>query len=151
MSDYFSDVADFHVKFELPVSIESRSSTFPKIRYPNLLSESEFNYRISFLFEEIRELIEGQGERNLAKVADSIVDAVYVLLGTAHYMGLPFDTLWEAVHRANMTKRPWREGDPIKPRNVQGLEIVKPEGWVGPNIQRILDIYSAGPDVELTE
>lgn len=134
MSDYFESVAQFHDKFSLPVSSESRSDG----RTPQLLTEEEMDFRTAFLFEEINEMIQGYGEKDLAKVADAIVDAVYVLLGTAHCMGLPFDALWTEVQRANMAKRPWQEGDPLKPRNAVGLDVVKPEGWRPPDIAGVL-------------
>lgn len=142
----FKDVAEFHAKFGLPTASQLGLQTFDsKLRHPQLLPEKEFEFRTAFLFEEIREMLVAQGEKDLPKVADAIVDAVYILLGTAHFMGLPFDELWNAVHRANMQKRPWQEGDPIKPRNAAGLDIVKPPGWQGPNIERIIATYSQDP------
>lgn len=137
MSNYFDDVGKFHEKFNLPVADSATESAH--CRLPQLLSRKEFNFRTAFLFEEIRELIEGYGEQDLAKMADALVDIVYVALGTAHYAGVPFDELWKEVQRANMEKRPWQEGDPVKPRNTTGLEIVKPEGWISPDIRGILE------------
>lgn len=136
MSNYFDDVGRFHGQFDLPVSHETWAKT--GTRLPGVISTTEFNFRIAFLFEELKELIEGNEAGDLGRVADALVDLVWVALGTAHYCGLPFDALWKEVQRANMEKRPWREGDPIKPRNAQGLEIVKPDGWVPPDIEGVL-------------
>lgn len=135
--NYFDDVSDFHQKMGLPVSAESVISSQVS-QPPAILKESDFQFRLAFLYEELRELIEGQTNQNLAQVSDALVDIVYVALGTAHYAGIPFNALWEEVHRSNMTKRPWKEGDPIKPRNTIGLEIVKPEGWKPPDINGTL-------------
>lgn len=127
----FDDVGEFHEKMNLPTS---------SIREPQFVSEGEFNFRTAFLFEEKRELIEGFAERDLAKVADALADLVWVALGTAHYFGIPFNEVWEEVRRANMAKRPWQEGDPLKPRNVVGLEVVKPLGWRPPDIDACLQL-----------
>lgn len=135
--NYFDDVAEFHVSMGLPVSAESMVPTEIS-QTPTPIEFSAFNYRLAFLFEEIRELIEGNVKQDLAKVADALVDIVWVALGTAHYAGIPFDALWEEVKRANMEKRPWKEGDPIKPRNALGLEVVKPDGWRPPDIDGVL-------------
>jgi predicted HAD superfamily Cof-like phosphohydrolase len=139
-SNYFDDVGAFHVKFNLPVSPESSLAIYRPTGY---LSETEFNFRTAFLFEELKEWIEAYGEQNVVKMADALVDLVWVALGTAHYLGIPFDSLWHEVKRANMEKRPWQEGDPIKPRNVQGFEVVKPEGWKPPDIEGIIERFRA--------
>ena len=135
--NYFDDLSQFHQKMGLPVSAESVTPVEIS-QAPGALSSSDFQFRLSFLYEEIRELIEGQTNRDLSKISDALVDIVYVALGTAHYAGIPFDALWQEVQRANMEKRPWREGDPIKPRNTTGLEITKPEGWRPPDIDGVL-------------
>lgn len=140
--NYFDDVAEFHDRFQLPISAESAPITHPLVRSPQVLSESEFNYRDSFLHEEHREFIEGYAEEDLGKMADALVDLVWVALGTAHYLGIPFDALWREVKLANMEKRPWQDGDPIKPRNALGLEVVKPEGWTPPRIHRIIRAFA---------
>lgn len=136
--NYFDDVADFHAKMGLPVSAESTHPAYPGIRPPGILSPKEFEYRWMFLHEELLELVKGFEKGDLAGFGDALVDIVYVVLGTAHYAGIPFNALWQEVQRANMEKRPWKEGDPIKPRNTTGLEVVKPEGWKPPDISGIL-------------
>lgn len=134
--NYFDDVGRFHGKFDLPVSHETWAKT--GTRPPGILSKQEMDYRTAFMFEEIHEWIVAYGEKDFVKMADALIDLTWVVLGTAHYLGIPFHALWLEVQRANMEKRPWREGDPLKPRNTQGLEIVKPEGWRPPDIRGVL-------------
>ena len=136
MSNFFDDVGRFHGKFNLPVSHETWRRTGTS--KPGLISKRDFDFRVNFMHEEIRELIEGNAQGNLTQIADALVDLVYVALGTAHYFGLPFQALWDEVHRANMEKQPWKEGDPVKPRNASGLEVVKPEGWLPPDIEGVI-------------
>jgi predicted HAD superfamily Cof-like phosphohydrolase len=127
----FADVGDFHQKMGLPVAGHM---------LPRQLTNEEFDYRRDFMLEELTEFTDAFAENDGPGMADALVDLVYVALGTAHYMGLPFDELWDEVQRANMAKRRWREGDPVKPRaaGAPGLDVVKPEGWVGPDIAGVL-------------
>ena len=138
MTTLFQDVARFHAVFGLPVARTSGGG-----QRPELPSQELMQYRINFLKEELAELIDACAERNLVEAADAIADLVWVALGTAHYFGLPFDQVWEEVRRSNMEKRPWRDGDPIKPRaqhmSNMSPEIVKPIGWRGPDIDAVLD------------
>lgn len=126
--DNFDDVGQFHRKFGLPVAGE---------RAVGNLDASTFDFRMKFMEEELREFEEGWEETDLAKMADSLVDLVYVVLGTAHYMGLPWQELWDEVQRANMTKeRAAKDGSNSK--RGTGLDVVKPEGWTPPDIAGIL-------------
>lgn len=110
---------------------------------PELLSVELYAYRLKFMKEELAEFMTADGEKDLAGMADALVDLVWVALGTAHYLGIPFDHVWEEVRRANMAKRRWRDGDPVKPRaehlKNMGPEIVKPLGWQPPDIDAVLD------------
>lgn len=141
----FEDVGHFHLKMGLPVEqyfaeggtltqdqVEQLNHLF--VRIADSAHENELKYRTHFMFEELIEFVKGTAEQNILQQADALADLVWVALGTAHYLGVPFDRVWAEVRRANMAKRPWREGDPVKPRNASGLEVVKPEGWVPPNI-----------------
>lgn len=127
----FDDVDDFHRKFGLPTEV-----TYPK---PQLMNDRDFRYRTAFLSEEYRELIEAHARGDLPGVADALADIVWVALGTACYCGIPFNDVWSEVKRANMEKRPWQEGDAVKPRNMSN-EIVKPDGWTPPDIRAALGL-----------
>jgi predicted HAD superfamily Cof-like phosphohydrolase len=118
----FDDVGEFHRKFGLPVSGATR---------PQLVSERVFDYRVNFLEEELKELYEAYLENDLVKVADALADLVWVALGTAHYLGLPFDEVWSHVKRANLDKV--LAGDHAKPHKRGTAEVIrKPPDWVGP-------------------
>jgi predicted HAD superfamily Cof-like phosphohydrolase len=134
---YFEDVGAFHRQMELPYFTDVK---------PRNLTTAEFNFRTAAIFEELREFIEAHARGDIASAADALVDLVYFALGTAHYMAVPFDEIWDAVQDANMLKRRWREGDPIKPRvSTRPFDVVKPEGWRAPDVHKILkdhiDIY----------
>jgi len=144
---YFTDVGDFHRKFGLPVAEDTA---------PNTLTDDMLAFRGKFLVEELVEFFEAAGLRRLAnsirhdtevllrpqfrdgtpdleKMADAIGDLIYVALGTAHKMGVPFEAIWAEIQRANMTKV--RADGETDPRSTRGhaSDVVKPAGWTPPN------------------
>ena len=130
MPDLFKDVGAFHRKFELP--------SWPTAPGPALPSMDVVEFRVGFLREELRELIVAFSRDDLPGAADALVDLVYVALGTAHLMGLPFNALWTEVQRANLAKE--RAAGAADPRSRRGhaLDVVKPPGWQPPDVAGVL-------------
>lgn len=122
------DVRAFHEKMMVPMS--------PK---PALLDLDGFNYRFKFLQEELDELGEGFEEGDLDKVADSLADLVYVAVGTALMMGIPWQSVWARVQRANMTKR-LAKPDGSDSKRGNPLDVIKPEDFVAPSHWRDLGL-----------
>lgn len=129
-SKEFADVRAFHQKFGLMC-----------FDTPGHLTLGKLKERVEFMQEELDEFVDASGLTNqnydsqdLAKQADALVDLVYVALGTAVMMGLPWDWLWDDVHRANM----------MKERGVthrgHAVDVKKPPGWKGPQGERILKL-----------
>lgn len=114
-TSFFEDVQLFH-----------RQILGAEATAPNLLSTKSATERINFLEEELKEFRDAIRCSNLIKTADALADLVYVALGTADMMGLPFNEIWAAVQKANMSK--------VRGITKRGNEIdaCKPEGWVGP-------------------
>lgn len=126
----FKDVRDFHQKFGLLCHDT-----------PWHLSRRKLSERIEFLSEELNEFIEACKTQDLAEQADALVDLVYVALGTAVMLGLPWDELWADVQRANMAK--------VRGVGKRGhaVDCVKPLGWRPPMTNHIL--AQAGYQLEL--
>lgn len=120
----YQDVKDFHLKFGVPVG-----------DYPKLLDEGALKFRTAFMFEELNEFIYHHAREDLNEAADALVDLVYVVLGTAIWMGLPWQELWDEVQRANMSKVP-AEKQPHGARH--DFDVRKPEGWVPPQFDKIM-------------
>ena len=117
----FEDVKAFHEKYQVPCST-----------VPALLDAKTMDYRMKFLEEELGELALSYEDGNIEGCADALVDLVYVAMGTACMMGLPWERLWDEVQRANMSKRLAKpDGSDSKRKNP--LDVVKPPGWVGPD------------------
>jgi predicted HAD superfamily Cof-like phosphohydrolase len=127
--DIFDDVGAFHHKMGLQAYDPHKPPYWP--------AEYVFLHRIAFLHEELDELVSAHRQQDLVAAADAIADLIWVACGAAHLLNIPLDAVWNEVRRANMEKRPWRPDDPVKPRNLIH-EIVKPNGWRGPDIYRAL-------------
>ena len=90
------------------------------------------DYRVGFLHEELDELCLSYEDSDLEGCADALIDLVYVAMGTALMMGLPWEKLWNEVQRANMAKR-LAKPDGSDSKRGSPLDVVKPPGWVGPD------------------
>jgi len=118
----WEDVCAFHQKFELP-----------RNEVPGLLNEELKDFRIRFLQEELDEFVEACENNDDAKAFDALIDLVYVALGTAYMMNLPWDDGWYQVQFANMKKVRVKNEDESKRGSI--YDIIKPEGWVSPDMR----------------
>lgn len=121
----------FHDKFGMPT-----------VSYPQLLDEDLMDFRVRFMAEEFQEIKDAYEEGDLAKVADGLVDLVYVAMGTAELMGLPWDELWAEVQRANMSKRRVKRPDEGPRGSI--YDVVKPDDWCPPDIEGVLKDHEEG-------
>lgn len=128
-----ADIVEFHLKFGLT-----------KPERPQMLTEHLKEFRAKFLQEELDELRKAFAEDSLPDALDALVDLVYVAIGTAYLMNLPFDSAWDAVHAANMKKvRAERAGDS---KRGSTFDVVKPPGWTAPDMQVVLDAHEKSLD-----
>jgi predicted HAD superfamily Cof-like phosphohydrolase len=106
-----------------------------------MVDDEVFIFRYQFLIEELHELLSAHRRGDLPGVADALADLAYVVLGTSHYYGVPFDAVFEEIHRANLTKeRSGGEQDPRSKRS-SGLDVVKPRWWTPPDVGGVLRRY----------
>lgn len=89
------DVAEFHHTFKLPV-----------VNAPAFPPKERCELRLNLLQEELDELRTAIDDKDLVEVADALADLQYVLSGAILEFGLGdrFKTLFEEVHRSNMSK-----------------------------------------------
>ena len=107
---------------------------------PTVVSDQEKWERFSMLTEEFSEhkkalkdlkrAVEYHSKSGtkdaMTELADSLVDMVYIIIGTAHAYGFDFDELWRLVHENNISKIDPETGLVLK---VNG-KVQKPEGFV---------------------
>lgn len=88
--------------------------------------------RQDMLDSEVQELRDALAAGDLVLTADALADIVYVVVGTAVVMDIPFDRVLAEVHRSNMTKL-------IPPVQVRhDGKIVKGPGYEPPRIAELL-------------
>jgi predicted HAD superfamily Cof-like phosphohydrolase len=90
-----SQVAEFHKTFKHPIL---EQATIP--------AKERSQLRIELIAEELKELQEAVDDNNLVEIADALCDLQYVLAGAVLEFGLgdSFKTLFDEVHRSNMSK-----------------------------------------------
>jgi predicted HAD superfamily Cof-like phosphohydrolase len=122
----------------------------PMPEKPTLLDNERANLRQKLLQEEVTEIenalnsAQGIGVLEtdktldaLESISDGIVDAMYILLGTAHEYGIAdrLPLMFDEVHSANVRKL----GPDGKPIYREDGKVLKPEGWTPPNLKVILN------------
>lgn len=98
-----------------------------------------FRYRLAF--EELEEYRDACQNGDIVEIFDSLLDQLYILLGTAHTHGLGKAMVegFLEVHRSNMTKMD-EHGNPIY--NEYG-KVVKSHLFEEPRLKELLEkIYS---------
>lgn len=131
----FDDVGDFHEKFDL-VNV-----TYAGVGDTGIFDEELFQFRFKFMYEELYEFRDGWRNGNLAEMADALVDLVYVAMGTAHLLGLPWQELWDEVQRANMSKMRASTADESARSTGRGhaSDVLKGPDFVPPDVRGILE------------
>lgn len=109
----YLDVADFQRAFGHPVA--SR---------PTTLEGMAKQRRLAWMREELEEF---EAAGTIEDQADAIIDLVYFAMGCLTEMGVPPEGVWEAVHKANMSKL-WPDGVHV---DAVG-KVIKPAGWRNP-------------------
>src|SRR4051812_37433278 len=129
----FADVRAFHEKFELGKD---------RLPRPGFVSPELTEFRTKFMQEELDEFKEAVLQDDLPQAFDALLDLVYVALGTADLMCLPWQSGWDEVQRANMNKvRARRAQDSLRGST---FDVVKPKGWTPPQIDKVLEIFNNG-------
>lgn len=154
IQSFFTDIEDFHLKFELSYDGKARE-----------LQPDMGLFRIGFMVEELAEYTANSGYPNIARALneihehikeghrwmtkqndigrsleqqfDGLIDLTYVALGTAYLHGFQFNEGWRRVHGANMAKvRVENVNDSVRKSK---FDVVKPKGWVPPKLSDLLE------------
>jgi phosphoribosyl-ATP pyrophosphohydrolase len=118
MKNYADNVKDTFIRHTLGYSEE-----------PTLISEEAFNFRLKLIEEEVQELIQAYKEENLTEVTDALVDLVYVVIGLAVRMGLPFNAAWQVVHNTNLFKK---IKGPLPKRGDNEEDLIRLDCYIDP-------------------
>lgn len=113
-------VDEFHAKI---TNREYRQDGFPSV--------GNYNH----LQEELDEIREADKNRSRVGVVDGLIDLIYVALGALLEAGVNPEHHFDEVHAANMRKVP-RRTERYGPNQN---DAVKPDGWIGPDHEQILE------------
>jgi predicted HAD superfamily Cof-like phosphohydrolase len=113
------DIAEFHEKFGLQHPHGKQS-----------LHPEEWTLRHRRLRDELLEYEKAVEDGDDEEVLDGLVDLIYIALGTAYRRGWDIAEAWRRVHSANMAKE---RGKANNSKYGSGFDIVKPDGWTGPD------------------
>lgn len=88
-------------------------------------------FRLGMMQEELDETCNAFENKDAEEMVDGIIDLCVFAIGTLEVFGVDAEKAWDEVYKANMSKEVGiKEGRP----NPLGLpDLVKPEGWKGPN------------------
>lgn len=131
MTDFVADVRAFHERFGVPVKLKPELPGADRLELGKKLIDEEVNRELLPAIEEALFWI-AQGVEPphmcMLKIADGIIDSMYVLIGRGLEFGIPMERVWEVVQAANLAK----EADP------NGGKVRKPKGWIPPDVARAL-------------
>jgi predicted HAD superfamily Cof-like phosphohydrolase len=121
--DWVAMVEEFHIAFDIP------SAPVPTLDIPF----DRQRLRKNLADEEVGEFKDAVDEGDLEGIADACGDRIYIAIGDALTFGVDLRPIFAEIHRTNMAKL--HDGKPV--HRFDG-KIVKPEGWKGPDIRRLL-------------
>jgi predicted HAD superfamily Cof-like phosphohydrolase len=97
------------------------------------MKSAQANLYMDLIKEEWQETIDGFEKGDIVEVADGLADMVWVILGMANTLNIPFDDVWREVKASNMSK--CVDGKVIK--NEAG-KVMKPDTYFKPNLNKIV-------------
>lgn len=117
----FDDTREFLLKFDLIDNTETPHIT------------KHIQIRIDHLKEELEETINAVEAEDLTEVIDGLLDLIYIASGTLNMCGVNSQAHWDEIQRANISKE---RG--INKKRGHNVDVIKPEGWVGPDHNKVL-------------
>lgn len=135
--DLIQDQRDFMLKFQKTMASKPSGYAAQMQMWKDLVDEEinkELMPKLEFLIQNRITLDEADTLEQMTEVLDGIIDGVYVLLGLGHCMGLPLAEAWKEVHASNMAKL-GKNGQPIFREDGK---VLKPDGWLKPDLRTIL-------------
>jgi len=101
---------------------------------PSFSSEKINNLRYDLIKEELAELKDAMGKKDLLEVADALTDILYVTYGAGHAFGIDLDKCFEEVQNSNMSKLD-ENGKPIY--NESG-KVMKGPNYFKPDLSKFV-------------
>lgn len=74
----------------------------------------------------------------IAEIADGVADTIVTLMGLCNSIGIPFQAVYDEVHRSNMLKCVKQNNGQYKVLKRADGKIIKPNDWRAPDIMSVL-------------
>ena len=96
--------------------------------------KDQFNLYVSLIEEEAGELAEAIKAHDQVETLDALIDILVVTIGAIHSMGSDAEGAWKEVMSTNFAKI----GEDGKVRKREDGKVLKPIGWVAPNLTKFI-------------
>jgi predicted HAD superfamily Cof-like phosphohydrolase len=96
--------------------------------------QDQFNLYVSLIEEEAGELAEAIASHDQVETLDALIDILVVTIGAIHSMGSDAEGAWKEVMSTNFAKI----GEDGKVRKREDGKVLKPVGWVPPNLTKFI-------------
>ena len=87
--------------------------------------------RMRMLAEEFNETLQAYLQGDSEEVIDGLIDLCVISIGTLDIAGVDVNAAWNEIYVANMAKE--RGVKPGRPNPLGLPDLIKPDGWVGPD------------------
>jgi len=95
-------------------------------------NELQYAMYVKLIDEEHQELLEATLSDDRVEQLDALIDILVVTIGAIHSMGSDAEGAWKEVMQTNFAKI---DRDTGKVRKREDGKVLKPVGWVSPNLK----------------
>jgi predicted HAD superfamily Cof-like phosphohydrolase len=125
VGDYQATVEEFMEAADQNI-VQSCGKTFdPK--------DPQIELYMKLVQEEFDETLDAYSKGDTVELADGLADMVWVIMGLASSVGIPFDDVWEEVKASNMSKVV--DGKLLKREDGK---VMKPDTYFKPDLNAVL-------------
>ena len=100
------------------------------------LNTDQFTMYCGLIAEEMQELAVALADADDVEALDALIDILVVTIGAIHSMGADAEGAWKEVMRTNFAKI---DKDTGKVRKREDGKVLKPTGWVPPELKGYLE------------
>jgi predicted HAD superfamily Cof-like phosphohydrolase len=102
----------------------------------DIYNKSQCKLYTDLIEEEVNELFAAIRDNDDVEKLDALIDILVVTIGAIHSMGADAEGAWKEVMQTNFAKI---DKDTGKVRKREDGKVLKPTGWVPPNLTPFLE------------
>lgn len=122
--NWVQDMADMHKKYGV-------NEWFEKNKHDKVLMNKYLMFRLLMCNEELQETMQAHNAGNSEEIVDGLIDLCVFAIGTLDVFGIDANVAWDEIFKANMNKEVGVK--PGRPNPFGLPDLMKPEGWKGPD------------------